>query len=245
MRDSPGLCTLVQNIFINLCMKLLVVEDEIKTADTLQKGLKEKGYEVHTAYDGEKAWSLVENNKFDLIITDILLPKINGIEFCKKLRQNRNFTPVIMLTALGLTSDKLNGFDAGSDDYLVKPFDFEELLARIKVLINRTKDKLELSNLLKYSDLELNLDTKEVKRGDVKINLTAKEYILLEYFIRNANRVVSKEELAEKVWDITFDTGTNVIEVYVSYLRNKIDKDFTPRLIHTKKGMGYILREEQ
>jgi two-component system, OmpR family, copper resistance phosphate regulon response regulator CusR len=226
-------------------MKLLVVEDEVKTADTLQKGLKEKGYEVYTAYDGEKAWSLAENNKFDLIITDIILPKINGLEFCKRLRQNRNFTPVIMLTALGLTSDKLNGFDSGSDDYLVKPFDFDELLARIKVLINRSQNKFEISNLLKYADLELNLDTKEVKRGETKINLTAKEYVLLEYFIRNANRVVSKEEIAEKVWDITFDTGTNVIEVYVSYLRNKIDKDFTPRLIHTKKGMGYILREEQ
>jgi two-component system copper resistance phosphate regulon response regulator CusR len=226
-------------------MKLLVIEDEVKTADTLQKGLKEKGYDVYTAYDGEIAWSLAENNKFDLIITDIILPKVNGLEFCKKLRQSRNFTPVIMLTALGLTSDKLNGFDSGSDDYLVKPFDFDELLARIKVLINRSQNKFQMSNLLKYADLELNLDTKEVKRGETKINLTAKEYVLLEYFIRNANRVVSKEEIAEKVWDITFDTGTNVIEVYVSYLRNKIDKDFVPRLIHTKKGMGYILREEQ
>lgn len=225
-------------------MKLLVVEDEIKTADTLQKGLKEKGYEVFTAYDGEKALELTSENKFDLIITDIIIPKVSGLEFTRRLRQSNNFTPVIMLTALGLTSDKLVGFDSGSDDYLVKPFDFDELLARIKVLINRSQNKFEGSGLLKFADLKLDTNTKEVYRGDTRIVLTAKEYVLLEYFVRNANRVISKEEIAEKVWDITFDTGTNVIEVYVSYLRNKIDKEFKTRLIHTKKGMGYIFREE-
>jgi DNA-binding response OmpR family regulator len=226
-------------------MKLLVVEDEIKTADILQKGLKEKGYEVAIAYDGEKALRLTDSDTFDLIITDIIIPKISGLEFCRRLRQNKNFTPVIMLTALGLTSDKINGFDAGSDDYLVKPFDFDELLARIKVSINRSQSVNEKSKYLAYSDLKLNLDTKEVNRGSKQIGLTAKEYSLLEFFMRNKDRVISKEEISEKVWDLSFDTGTNIIEVYVSYLRNKIDKDFQVKLIHTKKGIGYIFREEK
>lgn len=226
-------------------MKLLVVEDEVKTADILQKGLKEKGYEVQIAYDGEKALKLTDANTFDLIITDIIIPKISGLEFCRKLRQSRNFTPVIMLTALGLTSDKIKGFDAGSDDYLVKPFDFDELLARIKVSINRTRYPQEVSRQLIYGDVQLNLDTKEVHRGKKLISLTAKEYALLEFFMRNKHRVISKEEISEKVWDLNFDTGTNIIEVYVSYLRNKIDKEFAVKLIHTKKGIGYIFREEK
>jgi two-component system, OmpR family, copper resistance phosphate regulon response regulator CusR len=225
-------------------MKLLVVEDEIKTANILQKGLKEKGYEVQIAYDGEQAMKLAGANSFDLIITDIIIPKISGLEFCTKLRENRNFTPIIMLTALGLTSDKIKGFDAGTDDYLVKPFDFDELLARINVSINRTRHVSEKRKELVYSDLILDLDSKEVRRSNKLISLTAKEYALLEFFIINKHRVVSKEEISEKVWDLNFDTGTNIIEVYVSYLRNKIDKDFPVKLIHTKKGIGYIFRED-
>ena len=225
-------------------MKLLVVEDEIKTANILQKGLKEKGYEVQIAYDGEKALRLTDTNTFDLIITDIIIPKISGLEFCRRLRENLNFTPVIMLTAMGLTSDKINGFDAGSDDYLVKPFDFDELLARIKVSINRTRNVPSVSKSLVYADLILNLDTKEIHRGGKMISLTAKEFALLEFFMLNKHRVISKEEISEKVWDLNFDTGTNIIEVYVSYLRNKIDKEFPVKLIHTKKGIGYIFREE-
>lgn len=225
-------------------MKLLVVEDEIKTANILQKGLKEKGYEVQIAYDGEKALKLTDANNFDLIITDIIIPKISGLEFCRKLRERMNFTPVIMLTAMGLTSDKIKGFDAGSDDYLVKPFDFEELLARIKVSINRTRNLPVSARQLVYADLKLNLDTKEIQRGNKMISLTAKEFALLEFFMLNKNRVISKEEIAEKVWDLNFDTGTNIVEVYVSYLRNKIDKDSEVKLIHTKKGIGYIFREE-
>lgn len=225
-------------------MKLLVVEDEIKTANILQKGLKEKGYEVQIAYDGEQAMKLAGAHSFDLIITDIIIPKISGLEFCMKLRENRNFTPIIMLTALGLTSDKIKGFDAGTDDYLVKPFDFDELLARINVSINRTRYNSEKRKELVYSDLTLDLDTKEVRRSNKLISLTAKEYALLEFFIINKHRVVSKEEISEKVWDLNFDTGTNIIEVYVSYLRNKIDKDFPVKLIHTKKGIGYIFRED-
>lgn len=226
-------------------MKLLVVEDEVKTANTLQKGLEEKGYEVQIAYDGETALMLTTRNRFDVIITDIIMPKLNGLEFCQKLRESKNQTPLIMLTALGLTADKLRGFDAGSDDYLVKPFDFEELLARIKVQANRNKPKEETDNHLYFADLKINLDTKEVFRHGQLINLTAKEHALLEYFIRNPNKVISREELAEKVWSLDFDTGTNIVEVYVSYLRNKIDKTFEPKLIHTKKGMGYIFREEK
>lgn len=223
-------------------MKLLVVEDEIKTANTLQRGLEENGFEVKIAYDGETALNLTAHNKFDVIITDVIIPKVNGLEFCRKLRENKNNTPIIMLTALGLTADKLRGFDSGSDDYLVKPFDFEELLARIKVQVNRNKPTLGEEHLLHGPNLKMNLNTKEVYRDEACITLTAKEYALLEYFLRNPDRVISREEIAEKVWSLDFDTGTNIIEVYMSYLRNKIDKNYEPKLIHTKKGMGYIFR---
>lgn len=227
-------------------MKLLVIEDEIKTANSLRRGFEEKGYEVQIAHNGEDALILTNTSSFDLIVTDIIMPKVNGLEFCRKVRETNTDTPIIMLTALGLTADKIKGFDSGSDDYLVKPFDFEELLARIKVLINRSqKSKSGTSNILTYSNLKLNLDTKEVFRENTLIDLTAKEYALLEFFFRNPNKVVSKEDIAEKVWSIDFDTGTNIIEVYVSYLRNKIDKGFEPKLIHTRKGMGYIFKEER
>jgi two-component system copper resistance phosphate regulon response regulator CusR len=226
-------------------MKLLVVEDEIKTANTLKKGLEEKGYEVHVANEGETAYDLACRMSFDLIVTDVVMPRLNGIEFCRKLRENQINTPLIMLTALGMTADKIKGFDAGSDDYIVKPFDFEELLARIRVQLNRRYGKTSEASELTYSDLRINLVTKEVFRDAQLITLTAKEYALLEFFMRNAGRVISKEEISEKVWDVNFDTGTNIIEVYVSYLRNKIDKDFRIKLIHTKKGMGYIFREEK
>lgn len=225
-------------------MKLLVVEDEIKTANTLKQGLEENGYEVMVANEGDAAFAMAARNKFDLIVTDVVMPKLNGIDFCKKLRENQIDTPLIMLTALGMTADKIAGFDAGSDDYLVKPFDFAELLARIKVQLNRRYGKPAPENDLTYADLRINLVTKEVFRNARLINLTAKEFALLEFFLRNAGRVISKEEISEKVWDVNFDTGTNIIEVYVSYLRNKVDRDFTNKLIHTKKGMGYILRSE-
>ncbi|MFN5627698.1 MAG: response regulator [Bacteroidota bacterium] len=223
-------------------MKILVVEDESKTATSLKKGLQENDYDVELAFDGEMALLLCERNKFDLIITDIIIPKINGFDLANKLRQQNIVTPIIMLTAMGLTVDKLKGFDSGTDDYIVKPFDFDELLARIKVLINRSQNNPKFSKSLEYSSLRIDLNTKEVYREGVLINLTAKEFGLLEFFIKNTDRLITKEEIAEKVWDINFDTGTNIIEVYVSYLRNKIDKNFEPKLIHTKKGMGYIFR---
>jgi DNA-binding response OmpR family regulator len=226
-------------------VKLLVIEDQIKTADTLQKGLEEKGYSVQLAYDGQKGLELARKSRFDLIITDVIMPRLSGNEFCNEFRKVNSKTPIIMLTALGLTSDKIKGFDSGADDYLVKPFDFEELLARIKVLIHRSQKLLSAENYLFYANLKINPDSKEVYRNDKLIDLTAKEYALLEYFMANRNRIISKEEIAEKVWKLDFDTGTNIIEVYVSYLRNKIDKDFEPKLIHTRKGMGYIFREER
>jgi len=225
-------------------MKLLVIEDELKTANSLKKGLEEKGYQVELAFDGEKALELAQKNKFDLILMDLIVPKLNGLEVCRKLRSENNKVPIIMLTALGLTSDKLKGFDSGTDDYLSKPFDFDELLARIKVAINRKGANDNNGVHLEYANLKLNLDTKEVQRSNQLINLTAKEYALLEYFLKNKGKIISKEEIAEKVWNLNFDTGTNFIEVYVSYLRNKIDKGFEPKLIHTKKGMGYIFRQE-
>jgi two-component system, OmpR family, copper resistance phosphate regulon response regulator CusR len=225
-------------------MKILVVEDEYKTATSLKKGLEENGYEVEVAYDGEIGLSLCERIKFDLIITDIVIPKINGFDFTIKLRQGNINIPVIMLTALGLTVDKLKGFDSGTDDYLVKPFDFDELLARVKVLINRSQNNPNFSNSLEYSTLRIDLNTKEVYREENLINLTAKEFGLLEFFMKNKHKLITKEVIAEKVWDITFDTGTNIVEVYVSYLRNKIDKNYEPKLIHTKKGMGYIFRAD-
>lgn len=226
-------------------MKLLVVEDEVKTADALAIGLKENGFDVTTAYDGEMALNVTKKIKFDLIITDIIMPKIDGIELCKRLRSAGNHTPVIMITALGLTANKVNGFNSGADDYIVKPFDFEELLARVKAMMNRVRKKTSATNYLKCADLKLNLDTKEVYRGDKMLTLTAKEFALLEYFMKNRNRVISKEEIAQNVWDIHFDTGTNIVEVYVSYLRNKIDKDFEDKYLHTRKGLGYIFREEK
>lgn len=224
-------------------MKLLVVEDEIKTANSLKKGLEEKGYLVQLAHDGKIAYEKTKKEKYDLIIMDIIVPTLSGLELCKKIRENDNQTPIIMLTALGFTSDKIIGFESGADDYLAKPFDFEELLARIKVAINRTQNKISTESNLEFADLKINTDSKTVSRGKKIIDLTAKEYSLLEYLLRNRNKVISKEDIAEKVWNVNFDTGTNFIEVYVSYLRNKIDKGFDNKLIHTKKGMGYILKE--
>lgn len=224
--------------------KILIVEDEIKIAQTLKKGLTENGYYVELAYDGTIGKRLFLSHNYDLIILDINLPEINGYELCRQIRGHNQHIPILMLTALNTTDDKIEGFDAGADDYLIKPFEFKELLVRIRALLKRTiNQQLPSGNILKVADLEMNLDSKEVKRGDKKINLTAKEFQLLEYFMRNRNRVVSRADIAVSVWDIDFDTQTNVIDVYVNYLRNKIDKNFSYKLIHTQVGMGYILKE--
>ncbi|MBI4647709.1 MAG: response regulator transcription factor [Bacteroidia bacterium] len=225
-------------------MKVLVIEDEPKVASFLQKGLKEQGYEVDIAYDGLLGEKMVSRNQYDIILLDIIIPYINGIELCKKIRQANSNVPVLMLTALGTTDDKLMGFDEGADDYIVKPFEFKELLARIRALIKRASGHSEISSSIKVADLELDLHRKIARRGDVPIELTAKEFALLEFFMRNKNKVLSRAEIAEKVWDITLDTGTNVVDVYVNILRKKIDKNFDNKLLQTRIGMGYIFQDE-
>ncbi len=224
-------------------MRILVVEDEPKVASFLKKGLSESNYETEVAYDGISARKLAVNQKFDLFILDIIIPGITGLELCKQLKALFPDTPVLMLTALGTTDDKLSGFDAGADDYLVKPFEFRELLARVKVLLRKTGAHFEAGKKLVVADIELDLDRKSVKRGSTEIELTAREYALLEYFMRNSGRVLSRNDIAEKVWDASFDFGTNVVDVYVNFLRKKIDKGFDKKLIHTKVGFGYIFGE--
>jgi DNA-binding response OmpR family regulator len=226
-------------------IKILLVEDEKKIADTLSKGLKELNYHVETAYDGKIGLRLFEAGSFNLVISDINLPGINGYDLVKTIRSRNQHVPIILLTALSATDDKIEGFDAGADDYLVKPFEFKELVVRIRALLKRTMNQqLPTGNVLKVADLELNVDNKEVTRNGKAISLTAKEFQLLEYFMRNRNRVVSRADIAERVWELDFDTRTNVIDVYVNFLRKKIDKDFEPKLIHTQVGMGYMMKEK-
>jgi len=225
-------------------MKLLLIEDEPKTVQSLKQGLEEDGYEVDIAYDGLIGRQLAKNNSYQLIISDIIIPGINGIELCREIRSSGDDTPILMLTALGTTDDKVTGLDAGADDYLVKPFEFKELLARVRALTKRGSGVTHTAQILRFEDLEISLDAKTVHRSGNKINLTAREFNLLVYLIRNQGRVVSKVEIAEQVWDISFDTGTNVIEVYVNYLRKKIDRDYPVKLIHTQFGMGYVLKVE-
>jgi two-component system copper resistance phosphate regulon response regulator CusR len=225
-------------------MKLLLIEDEPKTVQSLKQGLEEDGYDVDIAYDGLIGKQLAKNNTYQLIISDIIIPGINGIELCREIRNSGDATPILMLTALGTTDDKVTGLDAGADDYLVKPFEFKELLARVRALTKRAAGIMHTAQLLKFSDVEVSLDAKTVHRAGNKINLTAREFNLLVYLIRNQGRVVSKVEIAEQVWDIGFDTGTNIIEVYVNYLRKKLDKDYPVKLIHTQFGMGYVLKVE-
>lgn len=224
--------------------KILVIEDEQKIADTLKTGLVENGYYVEVAYDGKIGEKMFLKCDFNLVVLDINLPGINGYELCKLIRARNANIPVIMLTSLSTLNDKIEGYDAGADDYIIKPFEFRELLVKIRVLLKRTMvQHIPVGNMLKAGDLVMNLDSKEVKRGNDSINLTAKEFQLLEYLLRNKNRVVSRADIAINVWDIDFDTNTNVIDVYISYLRNKIDKPYGRKLIQTYVGMGYILKE--
>ncbi len=226
-------------------MQILIIEDDVRVAELIQRGLEEQGFNTTIAYDGLSGKKLVLQNDYDLIITDIILPKIDGLDLCKQIRESKPDLPIIMLTALGTTDDKVEGFDAGADDYLVKPFEIRELLVRIRALLKRNKKNVNhIGNVLKYADLEMNLHTKSVKRNGVEINLTPKEFNLLEYMLHNTERVLSRVEIAEKVWNTHFDTGTNFIDVYINYLRKKVDKDFKKKLIHTKSGMGFILKEQ-
>jgi two-component system copper resistance phosphate regulon response regulator CusR len=221
-------------------MKILIVEDEPKVASFIKKGLEENNHEAEIAYDGLSAEKLAMLYDYDLFILDIIIPGISGLDLCKKLKKINPNIPVLMLTALGTTDDKIIGFDAGANDYLVKPFEFRELLARVKVLLKRPDKSKETGNKLIVCDLELDLDKKAARRGDSYIDLTAKEFSLLEYFMRNNGRVLSRNDIAEKVWDIRFDFGTNVVDVYVNFLRKKIDKEFDKKLIHTRVGFGYV-----
>jgi two-component system, OmpR family, copper resistance phosphate regulon response regulator CusR len=223
-------------------IRILLVEDEKKIADSLKKGLSEQNYHVEVAYDGIEGKKLFESQKFDLVILDINLPGHNGYTLCKKIRNRNPSIPIIMLTALSTTDDKIEGFDAGADDYVVKPFDFKELLVRIRALLKRIYNNIPIGNILRVGDLIINLDSKEVSRGGNGISLTAKEFQLLEYLVKNRNKVVSRADIALNVWDIDFDTKTNVIDVYVNFLRKKLDHDYDKKIIHTQVGVGYVLK---
>ena len=224
-------------------MKILLIEDEPQVVEFLKKGLTEKGYEIEVAYDGNMGERLASKENIGLIILDVILPNINGYELCKKIREKGIQVPVLMLTALGTTDDKITGFDSGADDYLVKPFEFDELLARIKALTKRSSGIFQTSKVIKIADLSLDFNKKSATRSDKNIDLTGKEFELLKFLMKNKGRVLSRVELAEEVWDITFDTGTNVVDVYISILRKKIDRDFDQKLIHTKVGLGYYIDE--
>lgn len=224
-------------------MKILLVEDEINVSSFIKKGLEEQNYKVELAYDGLEGKRKAREDNFDLIILDVMLPRFSGLEVCADIRRHNKNVPILMLTALGTLDDKVNGLEMGADDYLVKPFHFKELTARIKALTRRSRVEMQ-GKKYNIADLVLDTHSRMVNRGTKEILLTAKEYALLELFILNQNRVLSRGEIAELVWGIDFDTGTNIIDVYVNYLRNKIEKGFEKKLIHTVIGRGYVMREE-
>ena len=224
-------------------MKILLVEDELKVVSALKQGFEEEAHEVDVAFDGKIGHLLALSNRYDIIILDIGLPVFDGYELCEMIRRRDATTPVLMLTALGTTDNKVEALNLGADDYVVKPFAFKELLARVHALTRRANPNYGPS-LLQAADLELNSLTKVVRCGEALVNLTAREFALLELLLRHKNEVLSRAFIAEKVWALTFDTGTNVVDVYINYLRNKIDKPFGRRLIHTVVGMGYCLRED-
>lgn len=222
---------------------VLIIEDDERVANLLKRGFEEMGYAPKVTYDAEMGLRLFRATPFDIVISDVILPKMNGFDLVKIIKEMNPSTPVIMLTALGTTDDKLDGFDAGADDYMVKPFDLRELEARVRVLLKRkgnapTEKQPEEIN---YADLHINLHHKTVQRNGQDIKLTPKEFNLLTYMASNPERVLSRSEIASSVWNTHFDTGTNFIDVYINYLRKKIDKDFECKLIHTKPGMGFML----
>lgn len=226
-------------------MHILVIEDDQRVSELLKRGLQENGYTVTLAYDGLTGKKLALGNSYDLIITDIVMPGINGLDLSRELRTKLPQVPIIMLTALGTTDDKIDGFKSGADDYMVKPFDFRELLIRVQTRLKRSSGNTSgIPEQLTYANLVMDLKGKTVSRDGVAIKLTPKEFGLLQYLMENAERVLSRTEIAEQVWDTHFDTGTNFIDVYINYLRKKIDKNFEPKLIHTRQGMGFILKSE-
>ncbi|MCD8186661.1 MAG: response regulator transcription factor [Rikenellaceae bacterium] len=223
--------------------KILLVEDEKNVASFVKKGLKEEGYSVTVAFDGAIGWNHAKTERYDLIILDRMLPGMNGMDICSRIREKYKFKiPIIMLTALGSTDDVIDGLNEGANDYMIKPFHLRELLARINALLRR--DEAEENKIYKIADLELDDDTKTVTRADQEITLTSKEYRLLLYFMQNVKRVLSREQILEHAWNVEFDMGTNTVDVYINYLRNKVDKKFLPKLIHTVIGMGYVMKTE-
>jgi DNA-binding response OmpR family regulator len=223
-------------------MRILLVEDELKVSAFIKRGLEEDNYEVEVAYDGRYGRQLALTRAYDLIILDVIMPHLSGVEVLQDLRAQNQQVPVLLLTALGTTADKLDGFNAGADDYLVKPFDFPELLARVRALTRRRGTEAK-GAVLALADLKLDTVAKTVTRAGQPIKLTAREFNLLELFLRHRGRVLSRAEIAEHNWEDSFDAGSNVIDVYVSYLRAKVDKGFPVKLLHTVVGMGYVLRE--
>lgn len=224
-------------------MKILIIEDEQRVANLIKKGLEEQHYIAELAMNGMAGKKMALGNEYDVIIMDIMLPHINGLDLCKLIREAKPNLPIIMLTALGTTDDKIGGLDAGADDYLVKPFDFRELEARIRNVAKRNTNPFLQKNILYIADLELDPKTMTVTRNGKEINLTPKEFKLLYYMMMHSGRVLSRAEIAEKVWETTFDSGTNFIDVYINYLRKKIDRDYIVKLIHTKPGIGFIFKE--
>ncbi|HCL06756.1 MAG TPA: DNA-binding response regulator [Chitinophagaceae bacterium] len=226
-------------------MKILLIEDEAAVISLIERGLKEKGLEVSVAMDGNTGLQMIRNHQFNLVILDIMLPGMNGIQICKEIRSMGMDVPVLMLTALGSTENIVTGLDSGADDYMVKPFKINELIARVNALGRRTFRKAQVSesHILQIANLKLDTDAKIALRDDEIISLTSTEYKLLEFFMKNQSRVLSRMEILENVWDIDFNLGTNVVDVYVNYLRKKIDKSRDTKLIHTMIGMGYMMKE--
>lgn len=223
-------------------MQILIIEDDQRLANIIKRGLEENGFEAVVAYDGKMGQKLALGSDYSLIISDIVLPDASGLDICRLVRERKPSVPILMLTALGTIDDKVEGFDAGADDYLVKPFELRELLVRIRALLKRAgANAPDHGSVIEYEDLKIDTDSKTASRAGEIIKLTAKEFKLLDFMIRNPRRVLSREEIADKVWDTHFDTGTNFIDVYINYLRKKVDKPFDRKLIHTRTGMGFVL----
>ena len=223
-------------------MRILIAEDERDLNRLIKKRLKENGYSVDACFDGEEVLDYLQCAEYDALILDIMMPKKDGIAVLQRLRERENAIPVLLLTAKDSIEDRVTGLDAGADDYLVKPFAFEELLARLRVLLR--KPVTLKSSVLRVADLSLHMDTRQVFRGDKEIRLSSKEYALLHYMMQNAGVVLSRDKLEQHVWDYDFSGGSNVIDVYIRYLRKKVDEGYENKLIHTVRGHGYILREE-
>ncbi|WP_071125206.1 response regulator transcription factor [Leptotrichia massiliensis] len=221
-------------------MRLLVVEDEKKLNELITKKLKKEYYGVDSCFDGEEAIRYVEGTEYDAVILDIMLPKLDGFEVIKRIRAKKNKVPILLLTARDNIDDKVKGLDYGADDYLVKPFIFEELMARIRVLLRRNSGNAD--NVVTIANLKVDLDAKTVFRDDLLIKLSGREYSILEYLIRNKGKILSRERIEDHIWNYDYEGGTNVIDVYIRYLRKKIDDNYTPKLIHTIRGLGYVLR---